>query len=137
MIHRRDKFAGENTMQQRVFANPKISIIWNSLVVEIKGTENPKIVSSIVIQDKITKTISEINAAGVFIAIGHKPSTEIFAGKIELDDHLYIKTNSCATSVPGVFAAGDVCDVKYRQAITAAGDGCKAALEVQWYLERE
>lgn len=135
IIHRRDQFKASKIMQERVFKNEKIEIIWNNLVKEIKGIDK---VNSVVLENTNTQDITELKLDGVFIAIGHVPNTQFLQGQIELDEHGYIKTfdvNQTHTSVEGVFVAGDVFDHRYKQAITAAGSGCKAALEAEKYLE--
>ena len=133
VIHRRDSFRAEKIMQDRLFANKKISVIWDSAVDEILGTEDPLSVNAVRIKNVKTGKTSEIKADGVFVAIGHSPATGIFKGKLDMDEGGYILTapDSTATSIPGVFAAGDVKDKIYRQAVTAAGMGCMAALEAE------
>jgi thioredoxin reductase (NADPH) len=133
VIHRRDSFRAEKIMQDRLFANKKISVIWDSAVDEILGSENPLSVTAVRIKNVKTGETSEVKADGVFIAIGHSPATGIFKGKVDMDEGGYIltKPDSTATSIPGVFAAGDVKDKTYRQAVTAAGMGCMAALEAE------
>lgn len=132
VIHRRDRLRASLAMQQRAFANPKISFKWNSVVKDILGEKS---VEGVVLNDVKKGEKETLYVQGVFIAIGHEPNTEIFRGQIELDERGYIvlKENSM-TSVRGVFAAGDVHDYRYRQAITAAGFGCMAALDVERYL---
>ncbi len=138
LIHRRDSLRAEKLMQERLFANDKIEVIWNAKVDEIIGGENPhKHVKSIKLEDtNMNGQFKEIEVNGVFIAIGHKPNTAIFDGQIEMDDEGYIITapDSTKTNIPGVFAAGDVQDKIYRQAVTAAGTGCMAALEADKFL---
>jgi len=135
VIHRRDKLRASRVLQERAFKNEKIDFIWNKVVSDIIGEEK---VEGVVLRDVGSGKESEIQCDGVFIAIGHKPNTEIFRGKIQLDEEGYIVTkDEVMTSIPGVFACGDVCDKKYKQAITAAGSGCKAAIEVENYLEKE
>lgn len=133
VVHRRDSFRAEKIMQDRLFANPKINVIWDSAVDEIVGTEEPKVVTGVRIRNVKTGDLQLIPADGVFIAIGHTPATAIFKGKVAMDDSGYILTapDSTATNVKGVFAAGDVKDKIYRQAVTAAGMGCMAALEAE------
>lgn len=136
LIHRRDSLRAEKILQDRLFSNPKIKIIWNSEVKEIIGTSDPKSVTGIIL--KTPNGEEKIDLDGVFIAIGHKPATEIFKNTpIEMDSEGYIKTilGSTKTNISGVFAAGDVQDKVYRQAITAAGTGCMAALDAQRFLE--
>jgi thioredoxin reductase (NADPH) len=136
VVHRRDAFRAERILQDRLFRNPKISVIWNSVLEQILGGENPRKVEGLAIRNLKTGTVTELRADGVFIAIGHSPATELFATQVEMKPNGYIKTapHSTATSVPGVFAAGDVTDDVYRQAVTAAGMGCMAALEAERFL---
>ncbi len=123
-------------MQQRLFANPKVEVVWDSVVEEVLGTETPPGVSGLKIRNVKTDMISELKIDGLFIAIGHQPATSLFEGQLDMDDGKYILTrpDSTATNVPGVFAAGDVKDKVYRQAVTAAGMGCMAALEAERFL---
>lgn len=136
VIHRRDTFRAEKILQERLFKNPKISVIWNHIVDEIIGQDDPKSVTGIKIQDTLSKKKTLINCEGVFVAIGHIPNTSLFKEQIAMDQDNYIITeaNSTKTNIEGVFAAGDVQDKIYRQAITAAGTGCMAALEVEKFL---
>jgi thioredoxin reductase (NADPH) len=136
LIHRRDSFRADKTNQQRVFANPKIEVVWNTVLEEVQGTEEPRTVTGVKLHDLASGVISERKLEGVFIAIGHAPATELFRGKLEMKANGYIITrpDSTATSVPGVFAAGDVKDEVFRQAVTAAGMGCMAALEAERFL---
>lgn len=136
LVHRRDKFRAEQILQTRLFANPKTNVVWNSVVEEIIGGGAPPHVTGLRLRDVKTGKVSELGCDGVFIAIGHDPVTEIFKGQLALDDDGYIitKPNSTATAVPGVFAAGDVRDKIFRQAVTAAGMGCMAALEAEKFL---
>ena len=136
LIHRRDQFTAEKVMQQRLFKHPKIEVRWNTVLDEVKGDNMPPSVRGAVLRDVSTGELSEIEVDGIFVAIGHAPSTEIFAGKLDMKPGGYILTapDSTATSVPGVFAAGDVTDDIYRQAVTAAGMGCMAALDAERYL---
>ena len=132
VIHRRDKLRASLAMQQRAFANPKISFKWNSVVKDILGEKS---VEGVVVSDVKSGEKETLNVQGLFIAIGHEPNTEVFKGQIELDEKGYIVLKEGSmTSVRGVFAAGDVHDHRYRQAITAAGFGCMAALDVERYL---
>ncbi len=134
IIHRRDKLRASKIMQGRVFKNEKISFLWNHAVEEVLGDGNK--VTGIKVKDVNTGEITEMKVDGVFIAIGHDPNTKIFRGKLELDEKEYLKVDSrMHTSVKGVFGAGDVADHIYRQAITAAGMGCMAAIEAEKYLE--
>ncbi|WP_341794411.1 MULTISPECIES: thioredoxin-disulfide reductase [unclassified Rickettsia] len=136
IVHRRDSFRAEKILQERLFKNPKISVIWDHVVEEIVGNNNPKSVIGVKIQNVHTKETSLVNCNGVFVAIGHKPNTALFAGQVTMDSDNYIITapDSTKTNIEGVFAAGDVQDKIYRQAITAAGTGCMAALEAEKFL---
>jgi thioredoxin reductase (NADPH) len=135
VIHRRDKFRASKIMQERAFKNKKIQFIMDSVVEEILGSEQG-VVSGIRIRNVKTQAIQEKKCDGVFIAIGHSPNTRLFMGQLELDERGYIMTHhGTATSIPGVFAAGDVQDHVYRQAVTAAGTGCMAAIDAERYLE--
>ena len=136
IVHRRDSFRGEKILQNRLFANPKIKVVWNAALDEVLGSEDPKGVQGIKLRDVKTGAIAELAVDGVFIAIGHAPATAIFKGQVDMTPSGYIVTaaKSTATNVPGVFAAGDVTDDIYRQAVTAAGMGCMAALDAERYL---
>src|SRR5215218_9481466 len=136
LVHRRDGFRAERILQDRLFRNPKISVLWDSAVEEICGAENPPSVTHVRLRNVRTGSVSELNTDGVFIAIGHKPATELFAGQLDMKPGGYLKAlpDSTATNVSGVYAAGDVSDDVYRQAVTAAGMGCMAALEAERYL---
>jgi len=136
VVHRRDAFRAEKIMQERLFKSPKIEVIWDSVLDDVMGTDNPLKVNRVRLKNVKTGTLSERNADGVFIAIGHQPSSELFTGQIKMKPSGYIVTggNSTTTSVSGVFAAGDVTDDIYRQAVTAAGQGCMAALEAEKFL---
>ncbi|MFI5001932.1 MAG: NAD(P)/FAD-dependent oxidoreductase, partial [Reyranellales bacterium] len=136
VVHRRDAFRAERILQERLFKHPKIAVIWNSVVEEVRGTENPRKVTTLALRNVRSGAVMEVPADGVFIAIGHVPATELFVGQLDMKATGYIKTApfSTATSVPGVFAAGDVTDDMYRQAVTAAGMGCMAALEAERFL---
>jgi thioredoxin reductase (NADPH) len=135
LVHRRDSFRAERILQERLFKNPKISVIWNSVLEEVAGEENPLKVKGVILRNVKTNDFTERTTDGVFIAIGHTPASELFVGQLEMKPSGYIKTaTSTATSVPGVFAAGDVTDDIYRQAVTAAGQGCMAALEAERFL---
>ncbi|NDF11815.1 MAG: thioredoxin-disulfide reductase [Proteobacteria bacterium] len=138
LMHRRDSLRAEKIGQKRLFENPKVKVIWNHALEEVLGTENPLNVTGAKIKDVNTGTITEIKVDGIFVAIGHKPNTDIFKGTgIKLDEEGYIltKPGTTKTDVPGIFAAGDVQDKIFRQAVTAAGTGCMAALEAQKFLE--
>ncbi|MEZ5786765.1 MAG: thioredoxin-disulfide reductase [Xanthobacteraceae bacterium] len=139
VVHRRSAFRAERILQDRLFKNPKISIIWDSTLEEITGTENPRKVTGIRLRNVKTGEVSTLAVDGVFIAIGHSPATGLVAGQVEMKPSGYVKVApfSTATSVPGVFAAGDVADEVYRQAVTAAGMGCMAALEAERFLASE
>ena len=136
VVHRRDSFRAEKILQDRLFKNPRISVIWDSVLEDVLGNENPLKVNGAVLRNLKTGALSEQRADGIFIAIGHTPASELFVGQVEMKPSGYIKTApfSTATSVPGVFAAGDVTDDVYRQAVTAAGQGCMAALEAERFL---
>lgn len=140
LIHRRDQLRAERVLQDRLFDHPKIEVIWNSVVEEIVGQDQPfKSVNGIRLKHVRTEDITTLPVTGVFIAIGHTPMTTPFQGQIDLDEHGYIlcKPGTTLTNIEGVFAAGDVQDSVYRQAITAAGQGCMAALDVQRYLSEK
>ncbi|MGD9160409.1 MAG: thioredoxin-disulfide reductase [Desulfobacteraceae bacterium] len=136
IVHRRDKLRTEKYMQEKLFNNPKVNILWDSVVQEIKGTDETG-VNKILLKNVKTDEITEHEADGVFMGIGHAPATELFAGQLDLDEAGYIICHDGAkTSVEGVFAAGDVRDPMFRQAIAAAGTGCKAAIEAERFLEK-
>jgi thioredoxin reductase (NADPH) len=133
VVHRRDKLRASKIMQDRAFKNEKITFVWNSVVEEILGKD---VVTGVRLRNVVTGQSSELKCAGVFVAIGHSPNTRLFKGQVEMDARGYILTkNGTATNVPGVYAAGDVQDNRYRQAITAAGSGCMAAMDAERYLE--
>ena len=136
LIHRREKLRAEKMLQEKIFKNKKIEIIWNTVVEKINGTDNPKNLESITLKNVKNNQTKNLNVNGFFVAIGHIPATNIFKNQIKMDDEGYIITNpdSTATNVNGVFAAGDVKDKVFRQAITAAGMGCMAALEAEKLL---
>jgi thioredoxin reductase (NADPH) len=136
IVHRRDHFRAERILQERLFKHPKIKVVWDSAIDEICGTENPGKVTHVRLKNVKSGGLTELPAHGVFIAIGHAPATELIRGQIKLKPSGYVEVapNSTATSVPGVFAAGDVADETYRQAVTAAGLGCMAALEAERFL---
>lgn len=138
LVHRRDQLRAEKLLQKRLFENPKIEVIWDSVLEEVLGTEAPLSVTGVRIKNIKTMESREIKVDGVFVAIGHKPATGLFKDVVETDGEGYIKCSpgSVKTNVPGVFAAGDVQDKIYRQAITAAGQGCMAALDVERYLAK-
>jgi thioredoxin reductase (NADPH) len=136
VVHRRDSFRAEKILQDRLFKNPKIEVVWDSMLEDVLGANNPLKVNRVKLKNVKTGAVSERNVDGVFIAIGHSPASELFAGQVQMKPSGYIVTagHSTATSVPGVFAAGDVTDDIYRQAVTAAGQGCMAALEAEKFL---
>jgi thioredoxin reductase (NADPH) len=134
VVHRRDELRASKIMQDRAFANDKIAFVWNTVVVDVLGEES---VEGVVLEDTQTSERSELRADGLFLAIGHDPTTQLFSGQLDLDDEGYILVSEpgTATSVDGVFAGGDVVDHVYRQAVTAAGMGCKAAMDAERWLE--
>jgi thioredoxin reductase (NADPH) len=136
VVHRRDSFRAERILQERLFAHPKIEVVWNSAIDEILGAEAPLSVTSVRLKNVQTGATEERKVDGVFVAIGHAPASELFAGQVDMKANGYIKTvpGTTQTNIPGVFAAGDVADDIYRQAVTAAGLGCMAALEAEKYL---
>lgn len=136
IVHRRDHFRAERILQERLFKHPKIKVVWDSAVDEICGTENPNKVTHVRLKNVRTGTLTDLRTDGVFVAIGHAPATELVKDQIKLKPSGYVEVapNSTATSVPGLFAAGDVADETYRQAVTAAGLGCMAALEAERFL---
>ena len=136
IIHRRDEFRASKIMQQRAFDNPKIEILWNHTVTEINGTDK---VESIEVTDTVSGVVSTLDVTGVFIAIGHRPNTDLFTGVLDMDETGYLETvpGSSRTNIEGVFACGDVQDHTYRQAITAAGSGCMAAIDAERWLESQ
>ena len=135
LVHRRDAFRGSKIMQDKALANPKIEVAWNSVVEMINDTSKGE-VTGIVLRDVKTNTVREVPVDGVFVAIGHTPNTSLFAKQLDLDANGYINTHDgTKTTVPGVFACGDVQDHTYRQAITAAGSGCMAALDAERFIE--
>src|SRR4051812_46305150 len=136
IVHRRNHFRAERILQERLFNHPKIEVVWDSAIDEICGTQGPAKVTHVRLKNVKTGALRDLAADGVFIAIGHAPATELIKGQLKLKPSGYVEVaaNSTATSVPGVFAAGDVADEVYRQAVTAAGMGCMAALEAERYL---
>jgi len=140
LVHRRDSLRAEKIMQDRLFNHPKVEVVWDSVLEEVTGEDKPvKAVTGVRLKNIKTGEVSDRNADGVFIAIGHAPATELFTDQLETKDGGYLITqpDSTATSIPGVFAAGDVTDDQYRQAITAAGMGCMAALEAERFLAHQ
>jgi thioredoxin reductase (NADPH) len=138
VVHRRDSFRASKIMQQRVLDNPKIEVIWNSSVVDIHGDLEPnKKLKAVTLEDTVTGERKEMPIDGLFVAIGHKPNSDVFTDFLQTDDlgYLLVEKGSATTSIPGVFACGDVTDRVYRQAVTAAGTGCMAAIEAERYLE--
>lgn len=140
VVHRRGEFRAERILQERLFKNPKVEVIWNAQIEEVLGDTMPPSVKGVRIRDTRTGQLTDKSADGVFIAIGHSPATAVFAGKLDMKPGGYLKTipGTAQTNVPGVFAAGDVTDDVYRQAVTAAGMGCMAALEAErWLAEHQ
>ncbi len=139
VIHRRDAFKAERILQERLFKHPKIKVKWNTALDEVLGTTDPKGVTAVRLKDVKTGATEDLSVDGVFIAIGHKPATELFEGQLPFKNGGYLITApwSTQTDIPGVFAAGDVSDDIYRQAVTAAGMGCMAALESEKYLHTQ
>jgi thioredoxin reductase (NADPH) len=137
IVHRRDSFRASQIMRERAFANPKIKVHWNKAIKQIHGVDQQK-VSGVTLEDTETGATSQLDAAGVFIAIGHRPNSDLFVDQLELDEAGYVVTkHNVRTNVRGVFACGDVQDKEYRQAITAAGSGCMAAIETERFLSTE
>ncbi len=136
LVHRRDSLRAERILQDRLLKHPKVEVVWNSAVEEICGSQNPTSVTHVRLKNLVSGQVSELKTDGVFIAIGHKPSTDLFAGQLDMKPGGYLQTKpgTTETNIPGVFAAGDVADDVYRQAVTAAGMGCMAALETERYL---
>jgi len=136
VIHRRDAFRGDKLLQKKLLSNPKVNIVWDSVIEDVIGTENPKGVTGVKVKNIKTNQSMTLATHGLFVAIGHDPATKIFKDQVNMDKDGYIITanDSTKTNIPGVFAAGDVRDRTYRQAVTAAGMGCMAALEVEKYL---
>jgi len=137
IVHRRDEFRASKIMQERALNNSKIDVIWNSSIEEMLGDPGDKGLTGVILKNTVSGKTSEMACDGVFIAIGHTPNSQLFKGKLDLDDKGYILTGAknTKTSVPGVFASGDIQDTVYRQAITAAGSGCMAALDAEHFLE--
>jgi len=139
LVHRRDSLRAEKMLQQRLFSHPKIKVVWDSSVDEVLGSDTPKSVTSIRLKNEKSGSTTDLAVDGMFVAIGHSPATELFKGQVDMDADGYIRTapDSTATNIPGVFAAGDVKDRVFRQAVTAAGMGCMAALEAEKYLAHQ
>ncbi|HET6664761.1 MAG TPA: FAD-dependent oxidoreductase, partial [Acidimicrobiales bacterium] len=137
IVHRRDELRASKIMQDRARANPKIKFAWNKLVTEVRGAAGK--VAGLELEDTITGERSTMDVTGLFVAIGHQPNTDLFKGQLDMEDNGYLITQpgSSRTNVEGVFACGDVQDHTYRQAITAAGSGCMAAIDVERYLESQ
>jgi thioredoxin reductase (NADPH) len=136
LVHRRDELRADKTNQARLFANPKISVVWDSAVEEVTGTDAPKSVTGVTLKNLKTGALTTLSADGLFVAIGHVPATALFQGQLPMDADGYLlkAPDSTATAIPGVFAAGDVTDKVFRQAVTAAGMGCMAALEAEKFI---
>ena len=133
IVHRRDKLRASKIMQDRATKNEKITFVWNSVVEDIIGTD---MVTGVRVKNLVTRKVTELPCSGVFVAIGHRPNTDLFRGQLDMDAKGYIRTTQgTATNVPGIFAAGDVQDSVYRQAVTAAGSGCMAAIDAERFLE--
>ncbi|HPE47377.1 MAG TPA: thioredoxin-disulfide reductase [Hyphomonas sp.] len=139
VVHRRDSFRAEKILQDRLFKNPKVEVVWNHVLEEVVGDENPPGVTGAKIRDVDSGEVKLVPVHGVFIAIGHAPSTELFKGKLAMKPNGYLitKPGTPQTEIPGVFAAGDVTDETYRQAVTAAGMGCMAALDAERFLAEQ
>ena len=139
LVHRRDTLRAEKLLQQKILSHPKIDIIWDSAIKEVIGTDNPKGVTGVLLENTKDKTTKQLNTHGVFVAIGHDPATKIFKNQIKMDTEGYILTDpdSTKTNIKGIFAAGDVKDKTFRQAVTAAGMGCMAALEAEKLLSEK
>ena len=136
LVHRRDTLRAEKILQDRFFRHPKTDVIWNNELEEVLGTDMPKGVTAVRLKNRETGETTQMDTHGVFVAIGHAPATELFVGQVDMRESGYINVTAgtAATNIPGVFAAGDVTDETYRQAVTAAGMGCMAALEAERYL---
>lgn len=136
LVHRRDELRAEKSLQDRLMGNPKISIVWDSILDDVEGIDDPPGVAGACIRNVITGEVRELPVDGVFIAMGHDPNTDLFRGQLDVDNDGYLITlpDSTATNMEGVFAAGDVMDRTFRQAVTAAGTGCMAALETKRFL---
>lgn len=140
VVHRRHEFRAERILQNRLFAHPKVKVVWDTVLDDIVGSESPKGVTGAKLRNIKTGEVKSVDCDGIFVAIGHKPATDLFIGQLPLTAGGYIRTqgSAVATNIPGVFAAGDVTDEIYRQAVTAAGMGCMAALDAnRWLAEHE
>jgi len=139
LVHRRHEFRASKIMQDRVLANPKVEVLYNTTIDEILGEGQPKRVTGVRLVDTVSGAKREMPIGGVFVAIGHQPNSDLFKGVIDMDSVGYIRTlpGTTKTNIPGVFAAGDVADCEYRQAVTAAGTGCMAAIDAERFLEAE
>jgi thioredoxin reductase (NADPH) len=139
LVHRRDELRAEKILQERLFAHPKVEVIWNHAIDEVQGTSNPTSVTGVRLKSTVDGSTQELGCDGVFVAIGHAPASELFKGQLEMDSsgYLKVKAGSASTAIPGVYAAGDVTDDVYRQAVTAAGMGCMAALEAVRFIAEE
>jgi thioredoxin reductase (NADPH) len=136
LVHRRDSLRAEKILQDRLFAHPNINVLWNKEVVQFVGGGEPEGLVALQLRDTRTGELSRLDAEGGFVAIGHSPATELFKSKLALDrdGYIQVETGSTRTNIPGVFACGDVMDKTYRQAVTAAGTGCMAALDAEKFL---
>jgi thioredoxin reductase (NADPH) len=139
VVHRRDEFRAERILQERLFKHPKIKVIWDHAIDEVIGESDPMGVTGVRLKDVRTGAVQTLAADGVFVAIGHAPASELFKGQLKMDGSGYLKVEAgtASTEIPGVYAAGDVTDDVYRQAVTAAGMGCMAALEAVRFLAEE
>lgn len=140
VIHRRTEFRASKIMQERVLNNPKVEVLWNKVVVDLQGEMEPfKKLRSLTLEDTVTGEKSQLAVDGMFVAIGHKPTSDLFTGVLDMDDvgYIQVQPHSTKTNIPGVFACGDVADSVYRQAVTAAGTGCMAAIDAERFLESE
>jgi thioredoxin reductase (NADPH) len=139
VVHRRSEFRAERILQDRLFKHPKIEVLWNTELADITGTNMPPSVTGAVLRNVVTGETQPVAADGIFVAIGHTPATSIFAGKLDMKagGYLLVKPGTTQTNVPGIYAAGDVTDDVFRQAVTAAGMGCMAALEAERFLAEE
>jgi thioredoxin reductase (NADPH) len=139
LVHRRDELRAERILQERLFAHPKVEVVWNHAIDEVLGQTDPLGVTGVRLKSTVDGSIKEVGCDGVFVAIGHAPASELFKGQLEMDSsgYLKVKPGSASTAIPGVYAAGDVTDDVYRQAVTAAGMGCMAALEAVRFIAEE